>query len=151
MISRTNKAVLSLALIASLGTTSETHAFNTKSTLCWIGAGAATLAIYWKIKKPVAMGAEETLVNSLSKARSVSDFVDIFERWVIGHKGKKASINLKADGKHKFAHELIVTMDKGIPAYGLCGVTWSYVKEIYEALKEIKDLNETARYFEIVE
>jgi hypothetical protein len=136
--------------VASLGTTQEAQAFNAKSTLCWVGVTAVALNVYWHIKKPVLMSDEETLMNSLSKAQSISDFIDIFECWVIGHKGKKGSIKLKADGHKKFAHELVVTMDKGIPAYGLCGITWSYVKEVYETLKAVKDLNETAHYFEIL-
>jgi hypothetical protein len=160
-LSRTSMTAYFCAVIM-LFSTQEVKPIKLASKALWTAAVVIGLHCYWKNIKPIEALKDESFIETIKNAKSIEEVQYIVQRWFLGHNGKPSGIkvagsNLDVQGKRSAlapqitgdSQELVLYTYKGVEAYGLCGVTWSYVKMIYDALKAVKDFNEVTNYWDI--
>lgn len=123
----------------------------------WTAATIIGLHCYWKNVKPMEVLKDESFLECIANAKSYEEIQYLVQRWILGHTGKPSGIKvvgsaIDVQGKRSAlmphiagdAQELTLYTYKGIEAYGFCGVSWSYVKMIHDALKAVSDLDKMA-------
>lgn len=146
--------------VMMLFTPQEAKPVKLKTKAFWTAAMIISLHCYWKNVKPMEALKDETFLECIANAKSYEEIKYFIQRWILGHTGKSSGIKvvgsaIDVQGKRSAlmphiagdAQELTLYTYKGVEAYGLCGVSWSYVKMIYDALKAVKDLNEITNYW----
>lgn len=140
----------------------EAKPIKLASKALWTAATIIALHCYWKNIKPMEALKDESLLECIANAKSYDEIKYLIQRWILGHTGKSSGIkvvgsSIDMQGKRSAlaphiagdSQELTLYTYKGIEAYGFCGVAWSYVKMIHDALKAVKDLNEVSAYWDI--
>lgn len=151
--SRSNTFFLAAVAALALSSATPTEAVTVSSVVnkpvaITLIATIVSFVLYYKSVKPMMVSEDDSFIEDIKNARTLRDLKQIVKRWVIGYWGKSGKIKLKTDGATKFAHDLVFKIEDEIPAYGLCGVVWSHLKDMHEQLKMFKDLRDVAKFYE---